>query len=137
MGDNEYAAALAGELAALDVETTRVDGVREKVVRARGRTWITGVDVVDASGRKRRVACDALAVATTPSPASEAPRSHGAATRLDAAAGGFAVTVDDSGHTNVPGVLACGDVTGYLGPERAAAHGARVGAVAAREALAS
>jgi sarcosine oxidase, subunit alpha len=134
LGASEYAAALAAELAALDVETARVDGVNERIVRARGRTWITAVDVVDTAGRKRRIACDALAVATTPSPASEAPRSHGAATRLDPAAGGFAVVVDETGHTNVPGVLACGDVTGFVGPARATAHGARVGAIAAREA---
>jgi sarcosine oxidase, subunit alpha len=137
LGSNAYAAALAAELAALDVETTRVDGVNDKVVRARGRTWIDGVDVVDANGRNRRIPCDALAVATTPSPASDAPRSHGTATRLDPAAGGFAVVVDEDGRTSVPGVLACGDVTGYVGPERAAAHGARVGAVAAREARGS
>jgi pyruvate/2-oxoglutarate dehydrogenase complex dihydrolipoamide dehydrogenase (E3) component len=46
---------------------------------------------------------------------------------LDPAAGGFRVVVDDYGRTTTPGVWACGDVTGYLGPAAAAADGARVG----------
>jgi pyruvate/2-oxoglutarate dehydrogenase complex dihydrolipoamide dehydrogenase (E3) component len=47
---------------------------------------------------------------------------------LDPAAGGFRVVVDELGRTTTPGVWACGDVTGYLGPTAAAADGARVGA---------
>jgi thioredoxin reductase len=47
---------------------------------------------------------------------------------LDPAAGGFRVVVDERGQTSTPGVWACGDVTGYLGPAAAAADGARVGA---------
>jgi thioredoxin reductase len=42
--------------------------------------------------------------------------------------GGFRVVVDRDGRTTIPGVWACGDVTGYLGPVAAAADGARVGA---------
>jgi sarcosine oxidase subunit alpha len=135
-GDGPYARALAAELGALGIDTTTVDGVNEKVVRARGRTWIKSVVVEDTRGKRRKIPCDALAVAATPSPASEAPRSHGAAVTLAADKGGFAVTIDADGRTSAPSVLACGDVTGYVGPERAAEHGAAVGAVAAREARA-
>jgi thioredoxin reductase len=44
--------------------------------------------------------------------------------------------IDEYGHTSAPRVLACGDVTGYQGPEAAAVQGARVGAIAAHEARA-
>jgi pyruvate/2-oxoglutarate dehydrogenase complex dihydrolipoamide dehydrogenase (E3) component len=47
---------------------------------------------------------------------------------LDPAAGGFRVVVDAYGRTTTPGVWACGDVTGYVGPTAAAGDGARVGA---------
>ena len=46
---------------------------------------------------------------------------------LDPPAGGFRVVVDEHGRTSAPGVWACGDVTGYVGPAAAAEHGARVG----------
>jgi thioredoxin reductase len=47
---------------------------------------------------------------------------------LDPDAGGFRVVVDETGKTSAPYVYACGDVTGYIGPARAAEHGALVGA---------
>jgi sarcosine oxidase subunit alpha len=127
-GDAPHAAPLAAELTALGIDTTHLDGVNDRIVRARGTGWVTGVDVVSAtSKKKRRIACDAVAIATLPSPASEAPRSHGARVALDPARGGYAVVVDEAGRTSVPGVFACGDVTGFVGPDAAAAHGAIVG----------
>jgi pyruvate/2-oxoglutarate dehydrogenase complex dihydrolipoamide dehydrogenase (E3) component len=88
----------------------------------RGRSWVSGLDT---SGGK--VDCDLVAVAGIPAPASEGPRQQGCRVVLDPAAGGFRVVVDDYGRTTTPGVWACGDVTGYLGPAAAAADGARVG----------
>jgi sarcosine oxidase, subunit alpha len=73
---------------------------------------------------------DVLAMGACPAPASELPRQHGARVRLDLPAGGFCVEVSDGGHC-APGVLAAGDVRGYIGPERAADQGAQVGAAAA------
>jgi hypothetical protein len=81
--------------------------------------------------RTRVVKCDLIAVAALPAPASELPRQHGVEVRFAPACGGFACAVDAAGGTNVRSVLACGDVTGFVGPEAAAAHGARVGAAAA------
>ncbi len=51
------------------------------------------------------------------------------------ALGGYAVRTDADGRTSVADVLACGDVCGYVGPEAAAAAGARTGAAAAKGAL--
>jgi thioredoxin reductase len=62
-----------------------------------------------------------------PAPASELPRQHGAAVRLEPARGGFVALVDAAHETTARGVFACGDVTGYLGPEGAAAAGAAAG----------
>ncbi|MBI4512351.1 MAG: (2Fe-2S)-binding protein [Deltaproteobacteria bacterium] len=132
---NAYAAALAAELGALGIETVFVDGNHEKALRARGHAWVEGLDVEGKDGRRHREPCDAVAVAAPPQPASEAPRQHGAEVVLSAEAGGFVVIADESGRTSVQGVLACGDVTGYMGPERAAHAGTRAGLAAAKEAL--
>ena len=88
----------------------------------RGRSWVSALDTANG-----KVDCDLVAVAGIPAPASEGPRQQGCRVVLDPAAGGFRVVVDDHGRTTTPGVWACGDVTGYLGPAAAAADGARVG----------
>jgi sarcosine oxidase subunit alpha len=82
------------------------------------------LDAVPAVDLRR----DVIAVDALPAPASELARQHGARVVLRAAAGGFAVETDEEGRTSVAQVRACGDVTGYQGPEAAAAHGVRVGA---------
>ncbi len=135
VGDGPYATALAAELTALGVEARIVDGTRERAVRARGRNWVEALEIVDEHGKKRKLPCDTIAVAALPSPASEAPRQHGARVELDVAKGGFAVIVDADGRTSAAGVFACGDVAGFVGPDPAAAQGARTGAAAAHEAL--
>jgi sarcosine oxidase subunit alpha len=132
VGDGPYARALTDALVAMEVKTTRVDGETTRVVRATGRSWVDGL-VVSEDGALRTLPCDAVAVAALPAPASEAPRQHGAKTELRESAGGFAVVVDEDGRTHAPGVFACGDVTGFVGPLRAAELGARAGAAAARE----
>ena len=129
------AAPLARGLGAAGVATLRVDLVRETVVGARGTTRVRGL-VVESPDGARKVAGDLVAVATLPSPASELPRQHGAAVVFDAARGGFVAVVDAQGATTAAGIFACGDVTGYAGPEAAARDGAKVGrALAATLAL--
>lgn len=126
LGEGAYAAALAGALEAAGCKVTRVDGVRERVISARGTNRVSGLEVESDAG-KRRVKCDLVAVAMVPAPASELPRQHGARVSLSREAGGFACVVDERGATSAPGVYACGDVCGYRGVDGARAHGAAVG----------
>ena len=121
------AAPLARALAEAGVATRRVDLATETVLGARGTKRVRGLDVEGADRTIRKVQGDLVAVATLPAPASELPRQHGAAVAFDAARGGFAAVVDENGATTAPGVFACGDVTGYAGPEAAGRAGARVG----------
>jgi len=117
----EDAEALATALAAAGAEVARVD--LANTFGARGRSWVSGIDTTQG-----RIDCDLVAVAAIPSPASEGPRQQGCKVVLDPDAGGFRVVVDEHGKTSTQGVWAAGDVTGYMGPQRAAADGARVGA---------
>jgi len=121
------AAPLERSLNAAGVRTVRVDLARETVTGARGTKRVRGLEVQAADGTNRKVDGALVAVATLPSPASELPRQHGAAVAFAAARGGFAAVVDAQGATTVGGVFACGDVTGYAGPEAAARDGAKVG----------
>ncbi|HEX5063404.1 MAG TPA: 2Fe-2S iron-sulfur cluster-binding protein [Kofleriaceae bacterium] len=115
------AAALASALTAAGAEVTRV-GLAD-MLGVRGRSWVSGVET-----KHGRVDCDLVAVAAIPSPASEGARQQKCNVTLDPEAGGFRVVVDAHGKTSTDGVWACGDVTGYQGPQVAAADGARVGA---------
>jgi sarcosine oxidase subunit alpha len=115
------ASALSAALAAAGADVHRV--ALDRVAGVRGRGWTTAVDTEDG-----KLDCDLVAVAAIPSPASEGPRQQGCQVVLDPPLGGFRVLVDDHGRTTTPGVWACGDVCGYLGPAAAAADGARVGA---------
>ncbi len=119
------AEALAEALISAGADVHRVDAAL--AIGARGRSWVSGVDTQGG-----KVACDVVAVAALPAPASEGARQHGCAVVLDPAAGGFRVVVDDVGRTSVPNVWACGDVTGYVGPSVAAERGAAIGAEVAR-----
>jgi sarcosine oxidase subunit alpha len=118
---SDDAEALAGALASAGAEVTRV--ALDDTLGVRGRSWVSGVDT-----KHGRVECDLVAVAAIPSPASEGARQQKCKVVLDPDAGGFRVVVDERGATSTPNVWACGDVTGYQGPQRAAADGARVGA---------
>jgi sarcosine oxidase subunit alpha len=121
------AAPLARGLAAAGVDVEVVDLARDRVVEAEGRARVSGLVVAGPTRRRRRVAGALVAVATLPAPASELPRQHGARVRLEPARGGFVALVDRVGATTAPGVFACGDVTGYAGPDAAATAGAAAG----------
>jgi sarcosine oxidase subunit alpha len=132
LGGGPYAHALADALEAAGAKVTRIDGVESQVLAARGYSWVKGVDVRDRGKKQlRRVKCDLVAVAALPAPASELPRQHGVPVELRPAGGGFACAVGDDGRAS-PTVFCAGDVTGFMGPTQAAAHGARVGEAVAR-----
>ncbi|HEX7842273.1 MAG TPA: FAD-dependent oxidoreductase, partial [Kofleriaceae bacterium] len=114
------ATALASALYEAGAEVVRI--ALANATGTRGRSWVSALDT--PSGK---IECDLVAVAGIPAPASEGPRQQGCRVVLDPPAGGFRVVVDEQGRTSTPGVWACGDVTGYVGPTEAAAHGARVG----------
>jgi sarcosine oxidase subunit alpha len=124
-GDGADPSELARALEAAGAEVTRLDA--RHVAGFRGRTWVAAVDLL-RDGKRSRVRCDLVAVALPPAPSSELAREQGCAVRFAREAGGFAVTVDERGATTIPGVFACGDLTGARGPVAAAAHGALVGA---------
>ncbi len=113
--------ALAAALTAAGAEVTRVPLARALGVRGRG--WASGLDTRDG-----RVDCDLVAVAALPAPASEGARQQACEVQLDAAGGGYRIVVDPDGRTTTPNVWACGDVTGYMGPARAAQDGDRIAA---------
>ena len=130
LGDGSYATALATALAERGTPVTRIDGVRERVLEARGHAWVRGLDIESSGGGKKKLRCDLVAVAATPAPASELPRQHGVRVLLDAAAGGFACQTSDDGVSDAPSVHACGDVRGYRGPAAALLDGRRAGRAA-------
>jgi sarcosine oxidase subunit alpha len=75
---------------------------------------------------------DVIGVGALPAPASELARQHGARVVFDVARGGFCVVRAPEGRA-ADGVSVAGDVGGYVGPDAAAADGARVGAELAKE----
>jgi sarcosine oxidase subunit alpha len=121
------AAPLVAGLTHAGVEVEVVDLARDRVLEARGATRVRGLVVAGPTGRKRRIDGELVAIATPPAPASELPRQHGARVRFEPARGGFIALVDETHATNVSGVFACGDVTGYVGPDDAAIAGATAG----------
>ncbi len=136
VGDDDYAHALARALHDAGSETFLVNERERHLAGVRGRNWVTGVEVVDQAGKRRRIDCDLVAVSNIPAPASDGLRQHGCRVELRPPQGGFVSIVDEQGRTNVSNVFACGDVCGFMGAERAIESGTRAGANAAAEALA-
>jgi NADPH-dependent 2,4-dienoyl-CoA reductase/sulfur reductase-like enzyme len=107
---------------------------RASVVEAHGDGEVEAVTVARA-GRRRRIACDALAVGHGFVPALELATLLGCATRLDAD-GNLVVMVDGTQATSVPGVWAAGEITGVGGSDLAVVEGTIAGAGRATAALA-
>jgi sarcosine oxidase subunit alpha len=98
--------------------------LRARELRARGNP------VKQLRAGEEAIACDAVAVALPPGPLHELASQAGAQARFSAGLGGFPVTVDASGRTNVPWVFAAGRAAG-AGGARAAESGTRAGVGAA------
>jgi sarcosine oxidase subunit alpha len=127
LGAGPYARALADALEQAGAVVTRIDGLADTIVGVDGRSRLRGVRV-QSGGRVRKVACDVLAIAALPAPATELAREHGAEVRWDGGRGGFHVVADADGRTQVTGLRVVGDVTGFVGPQGSLDAGARVGA---------
>jgi sarcosine oxidase subunit alpha len=129
VGDGPYARALAEALEKAGAQVTRVDGIETKVVAAHGHSWVKALEVTGG----KKIKCDLVAVAALPAPASELPRQHGVP--VEFRDGGFACAQKSTASTlraerdGAPAgagdvrVFCCGDVTGFLGPEKAAEMG--------------
>jgi sarcosine oxidase subunit alpha len=138
LGAARYAATLAGGLAAagIDAELIDLEAGDQRVTGAHGRQQVSGVEIARTAGggdQTRLVKGQLVAVAALPAPASELARQHGAAVTMDPVRGGFAVNVDAAFRSTAPGVYACGDVTGFAGPEAALAAGTAAGRSLAAE----
>ncbi len=104
-----------------------------------GIELVASLDGARVAGRGRvrallrpggRVACDTIAVATPPAPATDLGTALGAAVSFDAGLGAFAIAVARDGATGVAGVFAAGEVTGATDAARAAETGRRAGEAA-------
>lgn len=126
-----YADVLAIAMRDAGCHVTRALEPQTRIVGVHGRAWVSAVELSMGANtpapERRRIECDLVAVSATPAPASEAPRQHGCDVAFRNDGGGFAVIVDECGRTNIDNVFACGDVCGFMGPEAATTHGARVG----------
>lgn len=132
-GDGPEAEALAALLRRAGCEVVAQVGLDESagshLVKARGRARVADVVIAERGGATRKVPCDLVAVATEPSALLDLPRHAGAHVAFEGAH--FRVVVDERGATDVPGIFACGEVTGPCSPAQAAAQGERAGRAAA------
>ncbi len=132
-GDGPEAAALAAVLRKAGCEVIAEVGLgkgsRGHLVRARGRASVAGAVIADATGKERKVRCDLIAIADYTSALIDLARHAGA--HVAFRDGHFGVTVDVNGDTGVPGVFACGEVTGPCSVNDAAQQGERAGRAAA------
>ncbi len=135
-GDERHAvAALLQEAGATIVAEVGVrPGPVGHLIRARGRARVAGAVIADAMGMQAKVRCDMIAVTDERSAFLDLARHAGAHVEWRSS-GGFAVVVDPRGSTGVPGVYACGEITGPCGPAESASQGETAGRAAAEAAL--
>ncbi len=132
-GEGPEAAALAALLRGAGCEVVAEVGLRAgaagHLVKARGRSAVAGAVLADAKGAERKVACDLIAVGGVTSALVDLARHAGA--HVAYRDGHFAVVVDADGGTGIPGLFACGEVTGPCTANQAAQAGERAGRAAA------
>jgi sarcosine oxidase subunit alpha len=94
-------------------------------VRVHGRTWVHGLSYREASGRQRRVDCDAVIVSLPPTPAFELLRQAGVKISWRPELATFAPEVESDGRTAVAGIYAAGDLVRPGNAAEAAESGRR------------
>jgi sarcosine oxidase subunit alpha len=123
LGAGPEAEALAARLRAAGMSA---EVLRREVVRARGRTRVSGLALSDGS----RLGCDTVAVAGAPAPSCELAREAGAPVAFDAGLGAFAIRTGPDGATGIAGLWAAGEATGACSAAEAALAGRRAGEAA-------
>ncbi len=94
-------------------------------LKALGRTKVKGLTWKDSSGRKQKVACDAIAVCVPVSPAFELARQAGAQVVFSEAREGYVVKADAEGRTEAEHIYVAGDLLGEGTAAQAATSGVR------------
>ncbi|WP_434391493.1 FAD-dependent oxidoreductase [Melittangium boletus] len=107
--------------------------VRGGAPKAHGLGSVSALSYESESGRRVKVACDAVLVAVGPSPSFELPRQGGAKVEFDEAREVFAVVADADGRTAAADVWVAGDVTGGGSTAQAAAAGQRAAEALSRD----
>ena len=106
--------------------------VRGRPLRARGNP-VRELELERAKeGPRRRIRCDAVAIALPPAPLHELASGAGAQARYDERAGGFPVSAGVDGRTAVPWLFVAGRVAGRAGID-AVPSGAAAGRAAAAD----
>jgi sarcosine oxidase subunit alpha len=95
---------------------------------------VQALSVELATGRRKKVACDAVVLSVPPSPAYEVARHAGARVVFSPELGVFVVETDAEGRTRTEGVFVAGDALGGTTAARAADSGRRAAAALLREA---
>jgi sarcosine oxidase subunit alpha len=124
LGEGEEAEALALRLADAGAAVTHAP----RATRVLGRSCASGLLLPGGE----RLACDAVAVAGPPAPATDLARQLGAGVVLDPASEAFAVNAGPDGATAVPHLFVAGEATGAMDAARAAAAGRAAGKAALR-----
>jgi sarcosine oxidase subunit alpha len=124
LGEGEEAEALALRLADAGAAVTHAP----RAARVLGRSRASGLLLPGGE----RLACDAVAVAGPPAPATDLARQLGAGVVLDPACAAFAVNAGPDGATAVPHLFVAGEATGAMDASRAAAAGRAAGKAALR-----
>lgn len=119
---------------------TLVAGLAQVGVRVRQLPWekanpwrlgLRGASLRGLRRRHERLACDTLAIAALPAPATEPLRQCGLPVRFVESSGGFVPLLSPeevaAGRTADPRLFVAGDVLGWRGPAHAEEHGRRVG----------
>lgn len=130
VGPDVLGVAAAEALTAAGAQVTRLDA-GDKLVRARGDSRVSSVEITDAAGKARRVACDLVVVAERLAPAFELAQQAGALVDFRVEAGGFVPRTDDAGRTRAPRVRVAGHAAGALSLDSAIETGRRAGALEA------
>jgi pyruvate/2-oxoglutarate dehydrogenase complex dihydrolipoamide dehydrogenase (E3) component len=115
VGTNELIGRVVQELDASDIVLVAKLENPASVVRILGRDRVSGIEIVDSDGARKKMRCDLVVSIGPLVPSVELAQQAGCL--LEAHNGVWQVKVDKTGRTTVPGVFACGGITGLFKSE--------------------